>query len=191
MKPILFNTQMVKAILDNRKTATRRLIKNDPYQIDDILYVRETFRYQIRHDGIFIVYKADNPDLMNYDTNSRGSYSTNKVKWRPSVHMPYELARIFLRVTNMHAERLQDIKFHQVYQEGIPSAPNCAICVHDNTCPDTALKNQCEQVKAFTRLWDSTIKKSDFGRYDWQSNPWVWVYEFERISKDEARRASE
>ena len=135
MKPILFNTEMVRAILDGTKTVTRRVVKpqpteqeenpqkvtsgnwyfdipdrhfggiracvgpyRPPYRPGDILYVRETWAVWSRTEGTApeIHYKADGEVLPD-------------VKWRPSIHMPREAARIFLRVTDVRVERLQEI----------------------------------------------------------------------------------
>mgnify|MGYP000111121112 CR=1 FL=1 len=86
-------------------------------------------------------------------------------KWKPSIHMPKEAARIFLRVTSVRAERLQEITAEQATREGIkPDFPPY-------------------QIDEFIDIWNSTIKKSDVGRYSWIANPWVWVIEFERCEK--------
>lgn len=137
-KPILFNTEMVRAILDGRKTQTRRVItpqpeksgnlglyrwkcytdmvgesevssklRNSPlakYTIGDILYVRETWGLSFGTDAVY--YKADNEPI--------------RITWQPSIHMPKEAARIFLRVTDVRVERLQDITPAECVREGIP-----------------------------------------------------------------------
>ena len=190
MKQILFNTEMVRAILDGRKSCTRRVIKfpvnrytnnvpladkvvvqelrcdkvnfleepffsygmNLPYQPGDILYVRETFIQAAAHT---FWYKADGKSWMSKD-----------LLWKPSIHMPKEAARIFLRVTNVRVERLQDMTDDDAEAEGC----------FDYT--STAL--------GFPDVWDSTIKKSDLDCYGWNANPWVWVIEFERCDKPES-----
>ena len=189
MKPILFNTEMVRAIIDARKTQTRRVIKyhgiyhrdrhtavypsnnmgflcvdffdkdgfwsgwaKPPYQTGDILYVRETWKYAMGYtaDGLLdtYVYKADGKasELMVEDN------------WRPSIHMPREAARIFLRVTDLRVERLQDISGEDVRREG------------------------CILREWFENLWDRVIKKPDLDKYGWDANPWVWVISFERCN---------
>lgn len=176
-KPILFNTEMVRAILDGRKTVTRRLIKPQPvanrlvirpYNADDYLYVRESWcrltdwedQYpDDDNDMLAIYYRADYHKDM-----------AETARWRPSIHMPKEAARIFLRITDMYAERLQDITDKQVVAEGC----NIPITASD--------EERCLLAFArFPKLWDSTIKKSELDKYDWKANPWVWVIEFERI----------
>lgn len=195
IKPILFNTEMVRAILDGRKTYTRRLVKpqpdekhtyplgfvtdstekkevgcfgfgvdeyggsiqyaKPPYQPGNILYVRETFAQAARH---IFWYRADNAEY------------TKNILWRPSIHMPKEAARIWLKVTNVRVERLQEMWASDASKEGIYFSK-----------PTTA----DEMLIAFAKLWDSTIKKSDIYRYGWDANPYVWVISFERCERPE------
>lgn len=178
MKPILFNTEMVQAILENRKTVTRRLIKPQPrmivaqdgfgpllqirnkgvwfrgdpnhvapYQLNDTLYVREAWKQNC--DNSF-TYRAGN----KFETQEG---------WKPSIHMPKEAARIFLRVTDIEVERLRDIDDEGIAEEGLEIG-----------CP-------------FEDLWDSTIKKSDLKQYGWEANPWVWIIGFKRIDKENVK----
>ena len=174
-KPILFNTEMVRAILDGRKTQTRRLCKGQPqdgvtsptalgyeplYKPGDILWVRETWNggRLFGQKGYGYVYAAD------YKGQSA-------LGWRPSIHMPRAAARLFLRVTNVRCERLQDITNEDAVCEGIPKCDG-----HDRDGCDCAIAK-------FAELWDSTIKKADLPRYSWDANPWVWVIEFERMEE--------
>ena len=189
MKQILFNTDMVRAILDGRKTVTRRVVNHKhlrglenlsaekiqracvvPYRPGDILYVRETFRINYLSNIIGtgrVHYKADGSfaDIRfapnRYDMMRRAQL---KPGWRPNENMPREAARIFLRVTDVRVERLQDCGNAQAKDEGC-------------TC--------CSQ---FARIWDSTIKPADRDRYGWAANPWVWVIAFERCEKPEEVR---
>lgn len=195
VKPILFNTEMVRAILDGRKSCTRRLVKflsgenpkwtgyikdgsmlyngrnepcirTQPYQPGDILYVRETWcalpvneAGHMRGYSVYY-YKADR-DLR--PEGWRGN-------WHPSIHMPKEAARIWLKVTDVRAERLWEISADGIRNEGLSSA-----AVH---CGDMEIA-----LKEWEKLWNSTIPKKDIDRYGWQANPWVWVIEFERCKK--------
>ena len=200
IKPILFNTEMVRAILDGRKSCTRRLVKPEPqgyfevseeplyiydtdgnqgkitppYQPSDILYVREsyselTFGY---------VYKADGENI---------DHLGNVIKWHPSIHMPKEAARIWLKVTDVRVERLQDITEEQAFMEG--TDPWDEVCYENNgwhpTFSDPDSGGDPNMVDGFHKLWNSTIKKSDIDRYGWDASPWVWVIEFERCEKPE------
>lgn len=168
MKPILFNGEMVKAILDGRKTVTRRLIKpqpgdgvrksvfvksgvedlhgyevKTPYKVGDVLYVRET--YQRDPDGFnefppedWWVYQA---------TNELPKTCT---KWRPSIHMPREAARIFLKVTDVKVEIAQDISEMDAIKEGF-----------------------------YSRVYFMSTFCDLYG-VDIYEKTWVWVIEFER-----------
>ena len=189
-RPILFNTSMVRAIQEGRKTVTRRAIRpqpdgrpirmtenscypgcyaiegtprviRPPYQPGDTLWVRETWAKSMA--GTFM-YQADDKAIM-------------VERWRPSIHMPREAARLFLRVTGVRVERLKDIDGHGILKEGIDNGKS-------NPAMGTRWENM--QSMAFAELWNSTLKSADLPLYGWAANPWVWVIEFERISKDEA-----
>lgn len=185
MKPMLFNTEMVRAILDGRKSCTRRIVKHDvgailnspyhrenpdvddkqiisklcipPYQPGDILYVRETFIQAAAH---IFWYKADDKLWMSKD-----------LLWKPSIHMPKEATRIWLKVTDVKVERLQEISGEDLIKEGI------------NLFQSNYVRVAFDE---FKNIWNSTIKKSDLDSYGWDANPWVWVIEFERCDKPES-----
>lgn len=189
IKPILFNTEMVRAILDGRKDATRRIVKGFipddavwgytaftpkgyiscrgtfadgygekffklPCESGDILYVRETWK------------KAPN-GYYYYEDWQRNDIA-DVTKWKPSIHMPKEAARIWLKVTNVRVERLQEITEVQAQAEG---------------CNSGLLTGACTARGQFEDLWNSTVKKSDIDRYGWDANPYVWVISFERCEK--------
>lgn len=197
--PILFNTDMVRAILDERKTVTRRLIKlpkyiklqddglytlfadgtcyenqhmeelvdylKPPYQPGDILYVRETW------SPVFVV-----PRRYLYKVGCEEAENL-PIKWHPSIHMSKEAARIFLKVKDVRVERLQEITEEQAKTEG---AIDNRGFIHS---PDNEYDSIHTAKEHFKQIWNSTIKKSDLGRYGWDANPWVWVIEFERCEK--------
>jgi hypothetical protein len=204
MKPIIFSTLMVQAILDGRKTQTRRVVKpqpvkddtfkgpywyeptvvnkdgelgpgkpvfgisstdgewgiKSPYRPGDVLYVRETWS---RDESGEYVYRT------NYGTTEDDSFPPSMFRWRPSIHMPREAARIFLLVKDVRVERLQDITEEDAIAEGIRIGIGGEPYF---SCRD-----------AFVALWNSINTKRGYG---WGTNPWVWVVSFERISKDEA-----
>ena len=173
MKPILFSTEMVRAILDGRKTMTRRVVKpqhyrKPRYQTGDILWVRETWSVQedLPYDNY--VYRSD------YGTTEHDSFPPSMFKWRPSIHMPKEAARIFLCVTDVRVERVQDILCGDMKREG---------CI-----PETVTGGQYQQWHRdyWIPLWDSINDKRG---YPWSSNPWVWVYSFKRCDKPETLEA--
>lgn len=216
IKPILFNTEMVKAILEGRKTVTRRVVKEkgwriidrQPFAIDgfwffvcedgkeasartatchklkppcqkgDVLYVRETFRVDYLSNIIGsgrVQYKADGSfadirfEVDRYDIMRRA----NRMVWRPNENMPREAARIFLRVTGVRVERLQDITPDQIDAEG------CKEWAYSATTGESLPSGP----SWFRIAWDNTIKSADRDHYGWNANPWVWVIEFERCEK--------
>lgn len=201
VKPILFSAEMVRAILDGRKTVTRRVVKprykedeggfqinrdvktgewwveksdweegsfdppryvNPPYRPGDILYVRETWALvpdEVRDPLYRYCYKADEEEIL-------------VERWHPSIHMPREAARIFLRVTDVRVERLQDMRAEDSLREGVK--------LHLG-----GIVNGEPPLKPFADLWDSTIKPADRERYGWAANPFCWVIEFEQCEEPE------
>ena len=224
IKPILFNTEMVRAILDGRKTCTRRICKDaneytvpdmEFYNADkrtyavhnfadkkhteqlsiaertcpicpgDILYVRATWER-------FECWKCEGDERGNCPKEPKKSvlYKTcgcymyratdeiyGDAKWHPSIHMPKEAARIWLRVMDVRVERLQDVTEDGAKAEG-------AI---DNRGFIHSPENEYDRIHTardhFIKIWNSTIKKSDIDRYGWDANPYVWVISFERCEK--------
>lgn len=237
MKPILFNTEMVRAILDGYKTVTRRLVKfqepewnfinleenpymtridksgeeypdkqsgffaafewdgfpeypmiKAPYKPNDILYVKETWIVisKYPHDfGYDVLFKADDkifPCIFNFDRFEKFCKYEDKSGWQSPYFMPREAARIFLKVTNVTVERLQDITPEQAMKEGVISEKNRPFILYEQI-------GQLERYarnKIFPELWDKTMKPSKRPVCGWDANPWVWVIEFERIPKEEA-----
>ncbi|MEA5003838.1 MAG: hypothetical protein VB081_10100 [Christensenella sp.] len=243
MKPILFNTEMVRAILEGRKTVTRRIVKHQPdrqmpedhnicrqpgawdgkqfrdlwymdtieqnpfrqkrwfesfapYDKGEILYVRETWAQTTDLFGEFpqYVYSADYMDAdLQMDTGSDEIQSDFPacIKWHPSIHMPKEAARIFLRVADVNVERLQDITEQDIHKEGVITEI-CKECLQYTDCqPQREVDVFCggyEQLaETFADLWDRTIKKQDLDRCGWDANPWIWVTEFGRCEKPEGK----
>ena len=145
-----------------------------PYQPGDIMYVRETWAEWT--DGyVYRTWISPFPQA--------GCYPTTV--WHPSIHMPKEAARIWLKVTYVRVERLQDIKNFQA--EGIELSEGCEECLAVcGECDPDEFPIGCDnEIEKFAELWDSAIKKPDIERYGWDANPWVWVIEFERCEKPE------
>jgi len=239
-KPIFFNTDMVQAILEDRKTVTRRVIKPQPkggsiihsmldgkpveiingaiyvppFQPGDILYVRETWRCwrAKRYEAVAdIEYKAggfgkrlvfSNGSTDNANRNDYDAFVSKWLKygnvWRPSIHMPKEIARLFLKVKDVCAERLHDsficsgMPIFNIQDEGIVIPEVCEKCIasYDYPCcgdEDDEEGDECGELDdaryEFSKIWDSTIKPKDYDKYGWSANPWVWVIEFERTEK--------
>ena len=222
IKPILFNTDMVRAIMDGRKTCTRRVVKTrrkdacgfyvtkrtdgsftgiyeydedermfenqliPPYKPGDILYVRETWHRYTKRVG-----KGEGCHLEEHYGYKASIANSEDVEepWKPSIHMPKEAARIWLKVTDVRVERLQEMKPVDVIKEG--AYPDCWDCLNtyeesgSQCCYGTEEEcSQCDGVMMeWEKLWNSTIKKTDIDRYGWDVNPWVWVIEFERCEK--------
>lgn len=231
MKPILFNTEMVRAILDGRKSCTRRVIKfpvnrytnnvpladkvvvqelrcdkvnfleepffsygmNLPYQPGDILYVRETWQYLYELDGNEQViedtgkyyYAATDTIPFNTYVDENG-VRHDHAPWRPSIHMPKEAARIWLKVTDVRVERLQDITPKDAENEGVGNLFYEDIGYSEKNYGTEVDPEYGIAKEQFSWLWDSTIKKSDLDRYGWEANPWVWIIKFERCDKPES-----
>jgi len=213
MKPILFSTPMVQAILDGRKTMTRRVMKDctqfdieeaellenngynlthnykmsiesvgifstkekllnwfvakySKYQVGDVLWVRET-TWEVDCDcqppwccSRTFGYRAD-----EYDFNGVRC----SVKTIPSIFMPKEHARIFLRVTNVRVERLQDISVEDIKKEGAPLI--------------TITGNNEDFINSKLKGWWYDLWNSINGKGAWEANPFVFVYEFQRVEK--------
>ena len=227
IKPILFNTEMVRANLDGRKTCTRRLVKpqpdekhtyplgfvtdstekkevgcfgfgideyggsikyvKPPYQPEDILYVRETWNKGLER----YMYRADYSDTEKFYQGGKEI----EMKWYPSIHMPKEAARIWLKCTDVRVERLQEITESGAKAEGIRGYTKDGNLYkyavtddwwidyhnkHKEIVTGTWWQDMPRTAKdAFSYLWNNTIKKSDLDRYGWNANPYVWVIEFE------------
>lgn len=105
----------------------------------------------------------------------------NTAKWRPSIHMPKGAARIFLRVTGVRVERLQDVTEEQAKCEGVGDPYG----YQSAEWYDQKELTTNYHINSFAGLWDSTVKKSDLAKYGWNANPWVWVIEFERVEVTE------
>lgn len=215
IKPILFNTEMDRAILDERKDATRRIVKcfipddavwgytaftpkgyiscrgtfadgygekffKFPCEPGDILYVRETVWQKI---GYYLDIDGETKPSWYNEFKYVASDEKPETGWnyswakRPSIHMPKEAARIWLKVADVRVERLQEISEDGAKAEG-------AI---DNRGFIHSSENEYDRIHTardhFIKIWNSTIKKSDIDRYGWDANPWVWVIEFERCEK--------
>ncbi len=194
MKPIIFSTAMVKAILENRKRHTRRVVKpqppdSAPRTIDchwledgygffdeerdykcpygtpgDILWVRETWLENAPSGVSKYFYKAEAPEEVILQAKAFG------YKWRPPIFMPKEAARLFLKVLSVRVERLQEITSIDALAEGTSEPYAC----RSQSGYDFEMRVQ------FKELWDSIYEKRGDG---WSTNPYVWVIEFERKEK--------
>ena len=229
IKPILFNYEMVRAILEDRKTVTRRICKdcNDfiipdmrfydsarrtyavhgytdkehknklftaerpcPICPEDILYVRETWAFIpcICCNGEYArgmqpCYDFQAVEFDDGESISDGCFvyradckTPERITWRPSIHMPRAAARIWLNVTDVRVERLQDMTLDDFLSEGVTVRPEAF-----NDPENAFLQAQ----KEFVAIWDGTIKQANREIYGWDANPWTWVIAFERCDKPE------
>lgn len=195
MKPILFNTEMVQAILKGNKTVTRRKIDksisdymeidvdgtpisisdeygdfHDPteycrYRKGDILWVRET--WQLLPSGFDKL-----PPEWNYIYKATDELNEECTKWRPSIHMPKKAARIVLNVTDVRVEKLQSMDTENCLREGIDLKE---VEKYKAITPDDIEDEISFYHLVFRDLWDGTVKDD---RYMYHNNPWVWVIEF-------------
>lgn len=234
-RPILFNTEMVKAILAGKKTMTRRAIKSIgnemhytqllgdwalsgspelkddvliwelqtdvddsgwfetkcPYgQVGDILWVRETWAI---HDLMLKPRKLSTsnqewfykkkfepemaPHVKYLADYSKGAWPG---AWRPSIHMPRIAARLFLKITDIRVERLQDITETDAKSEGIRAFTKDGELYKYSHTDDFVWSEGVRTAKeAFQSLWDGIYSKNGLG---WDINPWLWVVEFEVIT---------
>lgn len=182
---------MVKAVLEGRKTQFRNEIPNEwiqsdeapipthgedsciwhfwkfgekqsKYEVDDILYVKETFNDEGWEYQTPLIFKADIEEKY-----------FKQHWWKPSVYLKQKDARIFLKITNVRVERLQDILLEDMLKEGIN---------HIQSYQNGNIVKTSTQIKReFINSWNSKAKD----RYKWEDNPYVFVYEFERINKED------
>ena len=192
MKPILFSGEMVRAILDGRKTQTRRVVKpqptggylgfinerlkhwfrHEPRSIEigcpygrpgDTLWVRETWASHKYMDDTKPSEFTAGAQMLPVWYRADNVQSDERGKWRPSIFMPRWASRITLRVVDVRVETLWDMTVSKMTAEGVAEIEN------DDKHPLTP----------FITLWDSI--NADRG-HAWYTNPWVWVVEFEVVS---------
>lgn len=210
IKPILFNTKMVRAILDGRKDATRRIVKG--FIPDDAVwgytaftpkgyiscrgtfadgYGEKFFKLPCESGDILYVRETwmDYAGLTMYkadcDIYRLDSLNFAGFVWHPSIHMPKGAARIWLKVTDVRVERLHDITPKGAESEGVGNLFYDDIGYGEKNYGTEVDPEYGIAKEQFAWLWESTIKKSDLDRYGWDANPYVWVIEFELCEKPE------
>lgn len=183
-RPILMSGEMVRAVLEGRKTQTRRIIK-----LENGLFISREIRaaldpqnpterevmecnspYGSRHDGLWVRETIDaRQPVARYVADGKAlecGHTKLKPKIIPSIHMPRWASRINLEITNVRVERLHDISDEDAKAEGTS-------LVH---VPKNMPTRKEKYYFAFTNLWESIN-----GRGSWKKNPWVWVIEFKRL----------
>lgn len=179
-RPILFNSDMVRAILAGRKTQTRRPVMRYALpcefgQLGDRLWVKETFYKYYPEEGWpspKALYKADGLTLAKVDSEGK------KQRWTPSIHMPRILSRITLEITDM--EQLNNMTNDDAIAEGAYEVSR----VGDEPASATWTMGASQEwrydspLQAFEALWNSIYAQRGFG---WDVNPKVWVITFKRV----------
>lgn len=197
-RPILFSGPMVRAILDGRKTQTRRAVKPQPTKLagpnfdglwsdtidpvvryfacpygqpGDRLWVKETFVPTT--DGKNYVYRADARDRSGYRWTSI-TPDDKDVKWKPSIFCTRAASRIALKITDVRAERLQDISEADAISEGIDrDTTGVGWARYTPGWPTHGIVTGASARDSYASLWESIN-----GKNSWAANPWVWVIVF-------------
>ncbi len=202
-RPILFNGSMVRAILDGRKTQTRRIVKNicDPILIDDILpadpkgfwcfhgndpsvcidcpYGEVGDRLWVRETWAPVSTFDPSPETgALYRADPMYDGANVEWSWKPSIHMPRWASRITLEVTGVRVERLQEITNDDCVAEGITAIGKGVRLSNGSYAQAGRYENKASTVRQlFSELWESIN-----GPGSWSLNPWVWVIEFKRVT---------
>lgn len=186
-RPILFSGEMVRAILEGRKTQTRRVVKPQgaivsdamarslgvqppkientpvipcPYgQPGDRLWVRETFAHT---EQLGLHQTDENYGFAYKATQPEWGTEIQGWKWKSSIYMPRWASRITLEIVSVRVERLQDISEEDAFSEGFPYQFGYG----------------CKTTEWFKQLWQSI-----YGAKSWDANPFVWVVEFRRVQE--------
>ena len=191
-RPILFSGAMVRAILDGRKTQTRRMVKGFPLQLlapenftpeyvadpenefcpygqmFDRLWVRETWAQPAALDPGPTVYRADYPACV--PAGFENIPPADAIRWKPSIHMPRYACRLGLAITGVRVERLNDCSEADAIAEGIERDGDGWLSYAGGSCVQLP-------TTSYASLWDSIN-----GAGAWEANPWVWVVEFRRVA---------
>jgi hypothetical protein len=214
MKSILFSTEMVRAIQEGRKTVTRRRIslsydghtpRRAPYEEGDILWVRESWDFQpcvtcaFRDSdcGADPAERRTAAEIIEgcylYRADCDDAEIAEERRWRPSIHMPRQAARIFLRVQSVTPKSLQasinkaPVPMLELYSEGIPIYEECEECLAYGSpcCSDgeSECRNLDQPRWEFSALWDKLVPKHKLAGLGWAADPWVWVIRFERCER--------
>ena len=205
--PVLFNGAMVRAILDDRKTQTRRIVKPQPWQhpdtgvwwigedtkVEDLLADRTGVckylpgdRLWVREAHAWVDYlvgsKLEDPVCVAFAADNRAfsfagkkpvqldtyGWPWDRIKYRPSIHMPRWAARLFTDVVDVRIERLCDISEEDARAEGADR--------NEGKWVDEDGRTRSSYRLAFQRLWISV-----YGTESWAANPWVWVTTFRKV----------
>lgn len=197
--PMIFNQDMVKAVVVGKKSVTRRPMKpnveesilksleldsfkdssemvsfvksRSPVQVGDMIWVRETFRLFNNSDECGC---SESPCACPISGTPlyRATQDDGESKWKPSIHMPKSASRLTLVVTDVYAEKIQNITEEQAEKEGMPTMDEVVKMAVDNGF-DWYQKPS---------VWFKNIWNKIYG--NWSENPYVWVIEFEVVHKN-------
>ncbi|WP_313129470.1 hypothetical protein [Pseudescherichia vulneris] len=201
---MIFNAEMVRALLDGRKTQTRRIMKvqlssgvrTSPFvksgfedghgkeiccpfgAVGDRIWVREAFA-TLEPGSYEPVKPCDGyAQVVRYAASDRLANSDRDVRgfnWRPSIHMPRWASRLTLEITNVGVQRLQSISQNDAAREGLVRLPASGrYCINQGDQYFGSASHDAREV--FSWLWSSI-----YGDDSWNANPWVWVIEFRRV----------
>lgn len=200
-KPILFNAEMVNAILSGRKTQTRRIISEKTLHLFDVaasagechpleLCDERSQSYYLefcplskpgdqlwvretwnKHGGL-LTYRADHDWI-----EEMRKATVCPAKWVPSIHMPRWASRINLLITGVRVERLRDISEQDAMAEGIDADYLAESQDHYDCIADHNMTGRPTAIGYFSSLWQSI-----YGEENWEANPWVWVITFRRVA---------
>lgn len=207
IKGVVFNTDMVTAVLDGYKTQMRRVIKVPPKAHCVFLAWDEaTFQWYRKASSSHEIFEKLEHIPLPYRVGdilyvketwgiAREQYGGVDCKpsyvyrancspveawgrpWRPSTQMPKDAARIFLKVTGITPKKLHDITEEDIAAEGIDSG------ISLRSFEDNDLNEPVGGYREFAEYWDKNLSAKDKEFYSWDSNPWVWVITFERVNK--------
>lgn len=195
-KPLLFSAPMVRALLEGRKTQTRRTVKPQPfhgeivkgiledegavcpcpYEVGMRIWVKETWRpigpWECRGDGATIQYRADMSfqRKLGWPKDYRIKTSDKKGAWTPSIFMGRWASRITLEITAVRVERVQDISDSDAISEGIKRSAGGAWMDYSECVGNFA------PIPSYASLWESIN-----GKGSWAKNPWVWCLSFRKL----------
>lgn len=205
--PMLFSTDMVRAILDGRKTQTRRVVKPQPAnngkpikiwagwpalapcgvknnvvtcpygKVGDVIWVRETWSHLIK----WSLMRGEEKGYA-YKATDEDVESLDGGKWKPSIHMPKAAARIWLQITNIRVERLRDISTEDVEKEGVmfhfsDARNEKRYRDYDWEYNGDNYVTTANAQQSYFSLWNEIN-----GRDSHKANPWVWVVSFKVLS---------
>jgi hypothetical protein len=193
-RPILFSAPMVRALLDGRKTQTRRIVKNSKWETEnpecgvnrppcpygvagDRLWVRETWapeQYDVRAETPSAIEESSRRPAYRADYNGQPAYV-----WKPSIHMPRWASRINLEIASVRVERLQDISEADAIAEGVKRAGECGNGPIYHPSDSHVGTPTCNPIYAYGQLWEQINGRE--GPNSWAANPWVWIVEFRSI----------